>query len=181
MNEVKIFLAFVAGAGIGSAVTYKLVKDKFQKKANEDIEAIRELYSEKKPDEKIEENIPQSTEAEKAKNKPDIMEYASKLKESGYVDYSRSVVAEEETMSKDISYISIDEFGEDELYDTIILTYYADGVLTDETDEPIDDFMDIVGNFTTHFGEYDDDICYVRNDRRKAYYEIDRDYSNFGE
>lgn len=178
MNSLKVFAAFIFGAGIGAGVTYKIVKDKCQAKANEDIEKIRELYLDKTQEVKVEIVTPNPVEeAEKAKNKPDIFGYASKLKEEGYVDYAKTI-KEEPTIESDISYISDVEFGEEDEYDVIILTYYADGVLTDDTDEPIDGFMDTVGNFTTHF---DGDICYVRNDRLKAYYEIDRDYSNYGD
>ena len=38
-----------------------------------------------------------------------------------------------------------EQFGDDENYDQISLTYYADGVLADENDEVIEDVEDAVG------------------------------------
>ena len=40
----KVFI-FTAGAAIGSAVTWKLVKTKYEKLALEEVEAVREYYS----------------------------------------------------------------------------------------------------------------------------------------
>lgn len=38
-----------------------------------------------------------------------------------------------------------EQFGDDEEYEQISLTYYADGVLADENDEVIEDVEDAVG------------------------------------
>ena len=54
--------------------------------------------------------------------------------------------------------ISPDEFSENNEYETESLTYYSDGVLTDEYDNPIEDIERLVGSDAlTHFGEYEDD------------------------
>ena len=77
--------------------------------------------------------------------------------------------------------ITPEEFGELADYQTISLTYWHDAVLTDDYDEIIDNPDDIVGeDFADHFGEYEDDSVFVRNDARKTDYEIlldNRDYS----
>ena len=53
------------------------------------------------------------------------------------------------------------------------MNYYEDGVLADDWDEPIEDIDKVVGKDSlTHFGEYEDDSVYVRNDRLKCEYEI---------
>ena len=68
--------------------------------------------------------------------------------------------------------ITPEEFDE-EGYETISLTYYADGVLTDEQDFPIEDVEDTVGNDALNsFGEYEDDSVYVRDDDKGIDYEI---------
>ena len=62
--------------------------------------------------------------------------------------------------------ITPEEFGSQYDYDPVSLTYYADGVLTDDNNEEVDDISDIVPvDFADHFGEYEDDSVYVRNDR----------------
>ena len=59
------------------------------------------------------------------------------------------------------------------LYTTETLTYYADHVLTDDFDNPIEDVEAMVGEESlNHFGEYEEDAVYVRNERHKIDYEI---------
>ena len=56
---------------------------------------------------------------------------------------------------------------------TISLRYYGDKVLTDEDDVIITNVDEIIGEDSlTHFGEYEDDSVFVRNDEMKADYEI---------
>ena len=66
-------------------------------------------------------------------------------------------------------------------YETVSLTYYSkDNVLTDDNDEIVDDVDEIIGQDSLkHFGEYEDDSVYVRNDRRKCDYEILLDESDY--
>ena len=78
--------------------------------------------------------------------------------------------------------ISPEEFGEFEEYEKISLTYYADKVLADENDEEVDDVDEIVGEESlNHFGEYEDDSVFVRNDRLKCDYEILLDQRNYSD
>ena len=79
-----------------------------------------------------------------------------------------------------IEVIPPDEFGEYDDYDLIGLTYYANDVLTDDGDFPIDDPEEVVGpDALDSFGEWEDDTVYVRNDTLKCYYEICRDNSEY--
>lgn len=60
--------------------------------------------------------------------------------------------------------------------------YYADGVLANYYDEPIDDIDEYVGKDSlNHFGEYEADSVYVRNDEKKIDYEILRDDRKFSD
>ena len=69
--------------------------------------------------------------------------------------------------------ISPDEFGEFEDYERISLSYYTDQILADEDDEKVEDVDNVVGlESLAHFGEYEDDSVFVRNDRLKCDYEI---------
>lgn len=69
--------------------------------------------------------------------------------------------------------ISPEEFGENPYYDTISLTYYSDKVLTDEDDIEIEDVDGLIGEDSlNHFGEYEDDSVFVRNDELQTDYEI---------
>ena len=76
--------------------------------------------------------------------------------------------------------ISPEEFGEMYDYEKISLTYFADGVLADDADEAIEDVDEIVGSDAlNHFGEYEDDSVYVRDDRKMVDYEILLDTRNY--
>ena len=75
-----------------------------------------------------------------------------------------------------------DEFGEYDDYDAISLTYYADHILTDEDDEIVEDIEDKIGfDALSHFGEYEEDSVFVRNDRIKCDYEILLDQRKYSE
>ena len=78
--------------------------------------------------------------------------------------------------------IAPEKFMEHDDYDTISLTYYSDNVLADEDNEIIEDVEGVVGEDSlNHFGEYEDDAVYVRNDARKVDYEILLDQRKFSE
>ena len=83
--------------------------------------------------------------------------------------YKPEVVAPEETWEKD--------------YPTISLTYYeGDQTLTDDQDKIITNVAELVGeDFASHFGEYEDDSVFIRNDKIGVYYEILRDYGSYSD
>ena len=145
---------FVAGAAIGSLVTWKVVKDKYAKLAQEEIDSVKSVFTVPK--------IDKPTDNDDEKNEPDT------IYEEGDDDQLRPYV------------ISPDEFGERDGYPTVSLTYYEDGVLTDESDTIIRDIENVVGlDSLDHFGEYEDDSVFVRNDDLKVDFEILRDVRNF--
>ena len=77
--------------------------------------------------------------------------------------------------------ISPEEFGEAD-YNIVSLNYYADGVLANDFDEVVDDVENTVGeDFEEHFGDYEEDSVFVRNDELGLDYEILRDMRNFSD
>lgn len=181
-NKLTNLIIFAAGAAVGSVVTWKMVKTKYEQIAREEIDSVkqvyREMYEEWSDDEDdYSEDIDDTTEY-RDYEKPDLMEYAAKLKEAGYVGEK-----EVDNLMDDVSkpyVIEPDEFGEEDDYETVSLIYYADKVLTDENDNIIENVDDVVGiESLEHFGEYEDDSVFVRNDRLKRYYEICLDERNY--
>ena len=168
----KIFI-FTLGAAIGSVVTWKLVKDKYARIAQEEIDSVKEVFSKRnKPKESVEEK-----DEEPVPEPEEVAEYKSIINNCGY-----SVVERVETMHDKPYVIEPENFGEDPDYETISLTYYADGVLTDENNCIIDpgEIESLIGEESLdHFGEYEDDSVFVRNEERKTDYEILAIQSNY--
>ena len=184
MNKAGSLFIFAAGAAVGSYVTWKLLKDKYERIAQDEIDSVKEVFAKK---ENSDDSEPTLAEESEHSDKPSIIEYAAKLQENGYTNYSDS--ENKETAHKEDNetvqepyVISPDEFGEVEEYETISLTYYADQVLTDDNDDVVEDVNNVVGTESlTHFGEYEDDSVFVRNDGLRCDYEILLDQRKFSD
>jgi hypothetical protein len=168
-------LIFATGAAIGSLVTWKFIKTKYEKFANEEIQAMREYYFESTDDVKEEDTLIDVNE-----EKPDTMslakQYENRLGGLGYGGSNKEVVE----VPDYISIITPEEFGEEDGYKTESLTYYADGYVTDDRDNIIDDVDDLIGlESLEHFGEYEEDSVFVRNDKTKKDYEILKSYDTY--
>lgn len=179
MSKATGFVMFVLGAAIGSIVTWRYTRKKYEQIAQEEIDSVKEIFSrrESAADVEITAPKPQTAKIGKPEEKPDITEYAARLERDGYTNYSNvgaeQKKEEQETMEIKPYVISPEEFGEFEDYERISLSYYADQVLADEDDEKVDDVDNVVGlESLTHFGEFEDDSVFVRNDRLKCDYEI---------
>lgn len=168
------FIMFATGAIVGSLVTWKILDIRYERLMNEESESIKtelkRLYNIDDKTDKTEE----VTNKESDNKTVNIHEYSSKLANQGYTDYT-DVSTLEEKGDKDVRpyVIEPDRFGEIYEYETISFTYYADGVLADELDERVEDIDSIIGEDSLkHFGEYEDDSVFVRNDELKCDYEI---------
>lgn len=159
MNKSLYLVSFVAGALVGSAASWLILKKKYEKIVKEEIESVKEAFSNKVVEEHIEKDVSKATDDK------EIEEYHNILKETGY--------AGEELKEPDyIQIITPVELGDRDDYDIVSLTYYADEVLADD-DGNIIDPADTVGAFAlTQFGEYDDDAIHVRNNKLKIDYEV---------
>ena len=173
-SGLKYILIFSIGAAIGAAVTWKTLITKYEQIAQEEIESMKEYYSKSsdaKPDSDIsEDSIPEEEAIDIGDNKkPDLASYADIIKKEyyNYSDSNSHVNTEEveDVKNPNIRIISPEEFGEEDGYRTLSFTYYADEVLTNEANEVVENVDDIVGSESlTHFGEYEDDSVFVRND-----------------
>lgn len=179
MSKATGFVMFVLGAAVGSVVTWRYTRKKYEQIAQEEIDSVKEIFSKRESaaDVEITDPEPHTAKIGKPEEKPDITEYAARLERDGYTNYSNvgaeQKKEEQETMEIKPYVISPEEFGEFEDYERISLSYYADQVLADEDDEKVDDVDNVVGlESLTHFGEFEDDSVFVRNDRLKCDYEI---------
>lgn len=164
------FVCFVAGAASGYFVAAKFLKDQYEQMVDEEVESIKKRFDKIEKEKESEEKrsyIPTETEKK---------EYVEKIKDLGY---------SENANSSDEYYprvISPEEFGTVPGYEMVDLTYYADGTLTDDMNVPMDETeikFAIGKESLTHFGEYEDDSVFVRNDKLKVDYEILLDQRNY--
>ena len=167
MSTLSNVIIFAVGAAVGSLITWKIVKDKYDQLAREEIAAVKEVYFNKKDE------TPGWNDVDEEEESTDISDdvYKEILEKSRYTKYEEK---EEDEMNKPYV-IPPDEFGDEEDYDTISLIYYADKILADEFGNIIDDneVEECIGSESLdHFGEYEDDSVFVRNDHLKCYYEI---------
>lgn len=178
MNNVAGFAMFAVGAAIGSLVTWKLVKTKYERIAQEEINSVKETFAKRKPVVKVEEkNDDSRSDFEEYKKYRNLATAYGTFGEENNEDKEG-----EPEMSDGPQVISPDEFGQNDSYDIVSLNYYSDGVLTDDWDNIIDDPEETVGpDIENHFGEYEEDTVYVRNDEHGAYYEICRDLRNYSD
>ena len=167
-------ILFIAGGIIGSAITYTMVKKKYETIANEEINSMREYYNGKYENDDGTSTVAVASEEDK-KEYDDILSDAgyateSNDKETKEVDedmHEPEVIAPEESWEKD--------------YPTISLIYYeGDNILANTDNDIIKNIEELVGtDFAEHFGEYEPDTVLIRNDKHKVYYEILRDYGSY--
>ena len=168
-------LFFAAGAAVGSLVTWKLVKGKYEKIACEEIESIREMYESKSTSNSDEEEEEELDDEEK---------YEQLIKEAQYRKYEPDTIEEKEDDDDMIEpYVIVPEEFDENGYETVTLFYYADGVLAyGDNNEVVEDVGELVcEDFADHFGEYEDDSVFVRNDNLETDFEILRDNRKFSE
>ena len=204
-------IGFVLGAAAGSLVTWKLIEKKYMDMADDEIRSVKEMYrskivnsevlDEKNDDMFVARKGPEFTVsmeltdegkklAEKLNNltatyasddeKPDYTAY-SQVKEKHNV-FDDAMPTEPEVKHDEPYIIDPTEFGEFSEYEQRELTYYKDGVICENDTDMIDPY-DIFGDLDVgdHFGEYENDRVFVRDDRRQVDYEILRDERTFME
>lgn len=189
-NRIKLIFAFMIGTGVGSAITWKLVKEKYSAIAQEEIDSVKEVYSKKHREIEEDEGINIVTESKDADEEEDADGWINEY-DHQYAEYRKIASKYGHNDEKVSSYIKDDgpevippdEFGEYLNYDTESLTFYeGDGVLTDDRDNVVEDVEIMVGpNALDSFGEWEDDRVCVLNNATECYYEILRDNGKYSD
>lgn len=201
-SAVQISSAFILGIVAGALITNKVLKTEYERIAQEEIDSVKEVFCVKKEPTKDANDgaiDPKAAEAAiRARNKPNIESCIKLIHREGYTDYSHNDAESAPSVSdKELNdegnddsvapkpyVISPDDFGEEDGYDQFSLTLYADGIVTDDDDRAMTDTdveLSIGHDALTHFGEYEDDSVFVRNDKLKCDYEILRDERNYSD
>lgn len=188
-NKLVNVIIFSVGVAVGSVITWKVMKNKYEQYEYEEEFEEDDCSDD---DEDIEDDSEQD-------EKPASINYNGILNNLKYTetkdathshidDCSDDEESDEEDNreeSDNMGYgpyvIPPEEFDENG-YETESLTLFSDGVLVDSYNEIIDDIDDLVGlDSLEHFGEFEDDSVFVRNDDLQRDYEILRDYRTYSE
>lgn len=178
---IKDTVILATGIGIGIGVVWYYFDKKYKDEMSKKIEEIMAESKQIKPVKStaselpakvntVDEVRPTLTSVETTK-----VNYSKLINKEKYVGDESTENAEEETDYEKPYVISPLEFGdkENEGYTTVSLMFYSDGLLADDMGEVIENIDETVGvDSLNHFGEYEDDSVFVRNDRLKIDYEI---------
>lgn len=185
----KLFnvLMFTAGAAIGSLVTWKFVKTKYERIAQEEIDSVKETWvrmaredsgSYDTDDISEEEDDVVTVEYDPVKN-----EYHRIVNK--YSSAGDDAENGEEGEGDDVPYvdgpyvITPDDFADGNYdHEAISLTYFADGILANDWFETFD-IDDTIGEKALE--QFEDDVVHVRNKRLLADYEVVRDPRNYAD
>ena len=175
-NKLAFVLGLVAGGAVGTVVSWRLLKAKYKKIADEEIASMKEVLARKIAEQ------PEEVELEEVLEKEPIPAIPKEYLDMTTRYTNGEVLGVSEDQKPYI--ISPDEFGDHDEYDTATLVYYADNVLAYYTGEVVENVRAEVGTeFMNHFGddENDPDTVYIRNDVMKFDYEILRDQGKFSD
>lgn len=168
---MKNLFIFLAGAAIGSITTWKIIEKKYKDIADEEIESVKQVFKERQ--EKIS-NI--GSNVNNFETYKDIIKDLSYEKEDSRVEEktneSNDISLEEDIDRSKPYVISPEEYGEIFGYETKSWTYYADDVLVDEFDQIVEDPELYIGDGLKHFGEFEDDSVFIRDEKSSTDYEI---------
>lgn len=202
-NKVFGTILFTAGAVIGSLVTWKVVKTKYEDIAQEEIDSVKEEYTRlmvsmrKKLNDSVTYKDDEDDESEEDADDDDfddstMTNYNKIVKSYRSSDEEENNQNEKEGEEKEedndgVSYmkapyvISPDDFGSVPGYNVEPLDYFADGILADGWGVELDIAETIGEDAVNHFGDYDDDVVYVRNEQTELEYEVTRDPRTYAE
>ena len=202
-NKVFGTILFTAGAVIGSLVTWKVIKTKYEDIAQEEINSVKEEYTrlmvsmkkklndsatykdDNNEDDESEKNTDNIDDSIMTNYNEIVKSYCSSDEEE---DNQNEKEGEEKEEDNDgVSYMAApyvippDDFASVPGYNVEPLDYFADGILADGWGVELDIAETIGEDAVNHFGDYDDDVVYVRNEQTKLEYEITRDPRTYAE
>lgn len=188
MSKAKYIATFAVGALVGSAASWLYLRKKYEQLVQEEIKSVKEAFKEQR---KVEEILKDSeltvavVEEEIEDEEDSEEEYEDDFDE--YKDEYDDIIEHEQYGPVHQSYankpyvITPDEFGDMGSYDTAGLSYYADKVLADEKGYAVDINETIGDKNLQFFGEYEEDMLYVRNPNTNIDYEVFLDPRKYSE
>ena len=185
-NGIKNTVIFLLGAAAGSVASWYLLKTKYERLTQEEIDSVKEAFARVKQYDVeysniVNEAIQKAVEEEKTPTKEEKTNYSIIASHYGINNEGKGSSGVLDLGTAPYT-ISPEEYGELEDYEQVSLSYYADGVLADDRDEVVEEVDCKVGEDSLQkFGEYEDDCVFVRNDILKIDYEILKDERNYSD
>ena len=181
-TTISTILGVIFGAAMGAGAAWYFTKEYYEGIIQDEVDSVKEAFAAKEQSLKPSEKNPTGVEPENNLSmSDDVASYEQHLRDAGYTEYSKTVVPSKvpvkeekpaETAEGAPYVISPNDFGEIEEYSKVSLTYFADGTLSDEYGVIIEDVEEMIGDGLSHFGEYEDDSVFVRDDVKQCDYEI---------
>lgn len=165
---IKMVIVFSIGFASGAYFACKKMEEKYQAKADEQIEDMKEAFKEK------ESHMQEIIEEKSQKMAVDYaLQHINLEREDGSSIY--------DTSSSGIEIIEPENFGELDDYETSFLTYYNDGFLTYDSDgSVVEDILGTVGpDALNNIGKYMPSMVHVRNHFYKKDYEITQSFEKY--
>ena len=195
-NKLFSFVMFTTGAAIGSLVTWKAIKTKYERLAQEEIDSVKEEFSrlskirKESNDRQNEDEDAEAGDIElNGTDQDNLVEYnniTARYRSSS--DDDETDEEGDEWSEGEVPYIngpyviSPDDFASSPPgYSAQPLDYFADGILADGWGVELDIEETIGEESLEHFGEYADDLLYVRNERKEIDYEVTKDPRTYAE
>ena len=165
-TKLKVFLAFVGGAAVGSLATYYLVRESFRKQAEEEIDSVRQIWLCRETEE-VEKVRKEKVGVETESREDIINQCLDTLEELGYpVTFAGE---DEDDVNPSEQPEGIEEIDEAEFmrgfedYDSTTLTLYTDGTMTDEVEDVVDDPRKYFGDIDLQSYELGDDLYFANH------------------
>lgn len=180
---MKNVLIFLGGATLGGVVTtlyfkrqMKMLDEEYQRIVTDEIER----FIDSKCTESKEESQTDNT-LEEINSLNDEKIECSEIKEI-LVPYNTETEDDEESEQVALYFITPDEYGDDDDYNTRVLTMFTDGVVTDEDNciFDIEYFGEaIIKTLRSKAKKYSDGLFYIRDENEKVDYEVVRESIDF--
>lgn len=203
-NKVFGVIVFTTGAVIGSVATWFAIKTKYEQIAQEEIDSVKEEYdrlikSRKKEIEAVRKVVEanhdsESKEEDEEDNDDDDSNYEQTMIDYNSIASTYKGSDDEENdkegddkVEDEVPYINgpyvitPEQFGDEPSYSAQPLDYFADGILADGWGVKLDIEETIGEDALKHFGDYEDDVVYVRNERTEIDYEVTKDPRRYDE
>lgn len=183
---------FLGGLITGAVMTYFAMKNKCEEYIQNEIKEVKDELHNMHNDDVIDvdktEEVNDTEEVKDTENVENHQEYNELINEYAPENEVEINEIKRENDPRFAHIVTPEDFGSIEGYDYDSLYWHPNNVVTNNTDTEIidsDELYNLVGmswsEIKSHFGEYEDDTVFVRNNDLKCDYEILRTIEDFEE